>query len=224
MNAKIKKDILVVEAIPDDAGFLKKILETAGYNFLEANSPETAINVIEKSAPHLILLDHKLDATSGNQIIQFLKQSAAYSKIPLIIMSASKSKKVILGALSNGAQELVYKPIMPQTLLQKLKKVLKSTELPEIVFSDQAPIKGTFLGEIIKINELGLVLQSSVKFNGETPLDISSSFLERLGANHCQTTTTSEAKVANPGVYRNEVLLRGMDEKTAQNIRKQKKT
>lgn len=224
MNAKIRKDILVIENDPKTGDFIKKILENAGYNFSQAFEHQGATEIIEKGAPHLILLDHKLDAQNGHKIIKFLKDSNIYSKIPLVVMTSSKNKKAVLGALSSGAQELVHKPITPQTLLQKLKKVLKSTELPELILSEPKPVEATFLGEIIKINELGLLLQSSIKFTGSTEISIKSEFLKRLGADHCQTTTNNEAKVANPGVYRNEVLLRGMDEQTAQNIRKQKKT
>jgi DNA-binding NtrC family response regulator len=219
---KIKKDILVVDPDYDTTVFLQKILETAGYNTLVSQEAESALNSIESNTPHIILIDQSLPALG--EILNFLKTSSVYSKIPLVLMTASKSKKLLLKALSNGAQDIVYKPIMPQTLLQKLKKVLKGREFPHVNFENPEKVKATFLGEIIKINELGLILQSSIKFKGETPLSIESAFLKRLGAHHCQTKTTTEAKVANPGVYRNEVMLRGMDEATAQTIRKQKKT
>jgi len=200
MNVKIKKDILIIEPDLDGALFLKKVLKTAGYNCLEAHDAAAGIASIEEHSPHLIMLDQSLNSRANNAVMSFINQSSAYSKIPLILMTATKNKKIVLGALSDGAQEFVYKPIMPQTLLQKLKKIFKTHELSGVTF------------------------QSSVKFKGNTPVVLNSSFLERLGADHCQTKTTTEARVANPGVYRNEVLLRGMDEKTAQNIRKQKKT
>jgi len=224
MNVKIKKDILIIEPDLDGALFLKKVLKTAGYNCLEAHDAAAGIASIEEHSPHLIMLDQSLNSRANNAVMSFINQSSAYSKIPLILMTATKNKKIVLGALSDGAQEFVYKPIMPQTLLQKLKKIFKTHELSGVTFKDPKRVKATFLGEIIKINELALILQSSVKFKGNTPVVLNSSFLERLGADHCQTKTTTEARVANPGVYRNEVLLRGMDEKTAQNIRKQKKT
>lgn len=151
--------------------------------------------------------------------MKFLKENHAYSKIPVVMISATTSKKLVLKSIAAGAIEFIDKPLKPTILLQRLKKILKEHELPVVKFDRAKKIKAHSVGEIIKINELGLILQSSLKLTEKTELTIESHFLKGLGASPCQTKVSSPAKVPQPGTYRNEVAFRGMDEKTARKIR-----
>ena len=217
--SKSIKDILVIDDDIDTQIFLKKILETAGYRCSGASDLEEGKLSVESRAPHLILLDFKLGESSGFDVINFLKSKPAFSKIPVIMISATVSKKLVLRSIAAGAIEFMGKPLKPTILLQRLKKILKQHELPVLKFETPKKVQGKSIGEIIKINELGLILQSSIKLTQKVPLRIESKFLKNLGASPCTTHTSGPAKVLNPGVYRNEVAFKGMDEKTAQKIR-----
>lgn len=217
--SKSIKDILIIDDDLDTQNFLKKILETAGYRTSQATNLEEAKLSIKSTAPHLILLDFKLGEASGFDVINYLKDQAAFSKIPIVMISATVSKKLVLRSITAGALEFMGKPLKPAVLLQRLKKILKQHELPVLKLEQPKKIMAKSVGEIIKINEFNLILQSSIKIKVDTEVTIESKFLKNLGASPCKTTTTSPAKVPNPGVYRSEVSFKGMDEKTARNIR-----
>jgi hypothetical protein len=104
-------------------------------------------------------------------------------------------------------------------LLQRIKKILKDFEYPMVKLDKGNDVEATSVGDIIRINEMGCILQSSIKLAKGVKLNIKSEFLKSMGASPCLTEIQSEAIVANPGVYRNEVKFKGMDEQTAKKIR-----
>lgn len=214
-----QKEILIIDDDVDTRAFLNKILGNAGYEVSEAETVEGGISLIEAKAPHLILLDFKLGEENGFEVMAKLRKIHGFSHIPVILMSANTSKKLVVASVANGASEFMGKPIKAPVLLQRVKKLMQDFELSPVTFEKGVKVEAKFIGDLIRINEMGLILQSSVKFARETSLYIESDYLKSLGASPCETKTAGPAKVANPGIYRNEVHFRGMDEKTAQKIR-----
>ncbi len=224
LKRRDQKEILVIDDDQDTRTYLKKILENARYSYSEASNIEKATTAIEKKAPHLILLDYKLGEDNGFQVMSQLKGAQGYANIPVIMVSATTTKKLVVASVAKGAVEFMGKPLKAPVLLQKLKKILQDYELGSVTFDSPQTVKASIHGDLIRINEMGVILQSSVKFARETSLVINSEYLKKMGASPCSTETAGPAKVANPGVYRNEVHFRGMDEKTAQRIRNIKVT
>lgn len=220
-HTKSRKEILVIDDDKDTQNFLKKIIEGAGYHCRLASNVDQGIDSVKNHASHLIILDYKLNEEIGFEVIEFLRNSNHYKNIPIVMISANANKKIVLQAFIVGANEFLAKPLNPALLLQTIKKHLKLNELPVIKFEpEEAPaIQGTSIGDIIKINELGMVLQSSVKLSDKHKLIVQSKYLESIGAGVCGTYTHNIPTVAKPGTYRNEVKFRGMDEKTAKRIR-----
>ncbi|MCR9205429.1 MAG: hypothetical protein NXH75_12675, partial [Halobacteriovoraceae bacterium] len=134
-------------------------------------------------------------------------------------MSATINKKLVIQALAAGATEFIGKPLQSAMLLQRIKKILKDFEYPMVKLDKGNDVEATSVGDIIRINEMGCILQSSIKLAKGVKLNVKSDFLKSMGASPCLTEIQSEAIVANPGVYRNEVKFKGMDEQTAKKIR-----
>lgn len=213
------KEILVIDDDIDILNFIQKILENAGYSVLHGSSVDDAIELIDRFAPHLILLDYKLQNHKGIELFKFLAQGQ-YSQTPVIMMSALDSKKLNEQCLALGAVDFLNKPLQPNLLLQRIKKYLKDYELPEITFKKDAPVISVHVPiECLKINEISMIIQSGIKIAAGLKLDIDSKFLKDTGLEGCQFFSVGESKVANPGIYNTEVLIKGLDEKTAKKIR-----
>ena len=72
----------------------------------------------------LIVIDLKLAKIDGMDILKFLKESSRYSKIPVIIFSATSDQKTIDEAYKNGANGYFVKPIDHAEFVEKI-KILK---------------------------------------------------------------------------------------------------
>lgn len=219
MQKKVSKEILIIDDDIDTQNFLKKILETAGFRCSQALNVSEGLNLLTEVAPHLVLLDFKLQEDDGFKIIREMRSLSAFKQTPIVMMSATQTKKLIMRSIEAGANEFMAKPLQPHLLLQRIKKLLKDYELPILNLPLGHKVRAKSVGELIKINEMGVILQSTIKLAKPARLEVESDFLKSLGASPCLTEISTEAVVANPGIYRNEVRFRGMDEKTAKKIR-----
>ncbi len=111
LNKRIK-EILVIDDDVDILNFIQKILENAGYSVLHGSSVDDAIELIDRFAPHLILLDYKLQNHKGIELFKFLRQGK-YSQTPVIMMSAIDKQKLNEQCLALGAVEFLHKPLHP---------------------------------------------------------------------------------------------------------------
>ena len=76
-------------------------------------------------APTLILLDLKMPQTSGFEVLQKIREKAAYSNVVVIVMSGSRNDADINRAYSLGANSYLVKPTKFEDLV-KMMETLKS--------------------------------------------------------------------------------------------------
>src|SRR3989338_1791905 len=92
MDEKKGKSILIVEDEHQIAHLLEKRLSLLGFNVILAYTGETALKLLEKSHPHLILLDVMLPGIDGYTLLKEIRQQELSRKkpdhIPVIMQSA----------------------------------------------------------------------------------------------------------------------------------------
>ncbi len=112
-----KKNILIIEDDTDFAGFLKYLVEEAGYTALTASNSVQANRILLKQKPDLITLDLLLPGETGIKIFRKIRGSQNWKDIPII---------VITGVDANTNQEISYKNFLkgvnlkaPEAYLEK---------------------------------------------------------------------------------------------------------
>jgi CheY-like chemotaxis protein len=128
--------ILIVDDDPDIVESLKMTLEANRYEvYTAANGPE-GLKQVKSVKPDLIILDVMMDTvTEGFQVTYQLRnpdpqsEYAQYSKIPIMMLTAIGEKKHMkFSTQTDGdflpVDDFVEKPIRPQVLLEKVKKLL----------------------------------------------------------------------------------------------------
>ena len=128
--------ILIVDDDPDIVESLKMTLEANRYEVhTAANGPE-GLQQVKSVKPDLIILDVMMDSiTEGFQVSYQLRnpdpqsEYAQYSKIPIMMLTAIGEKKHMkFSTRTDGdylpVDDFVEKPIRPQVLLEKVKKLL----------------------------------------------------------------------------------------------------
>ncbi len=120
--------VLVVE---DDADLLATYslhLVSLGYDVLSAENGEIALNRVKESPESIdiILTDIVMPVMEGYAFCQAVKSSPESSDIPLIFISSLISLEEKLKGYEVGADDYISKPISPEELGLKLKKLLES--------------------------------------------------------------------------------------------------
>lgn len=124
--------ILIIDDKVDvrmSAGFL---LNNHGFDCLEAESPQQALELLDTEWVSLILLDMNFtsDTTSGDEGLLFLRRMAQVGlEIPVVAMTAWSSVDLAVQAMQQGAGDFVEKPWDNQRLLQVINQQLKLQSL-----------------------------------------------------------------------------------------------
>ena len=116
--------ILLVE---DDAlvrALTRTLLREAGYQVLEAESPEAALNLAEResSAIHLLLTDVVLPRMGGRQLADQLCERRPGTKV--LFMSGYTNDSIIRLGVVDSAVDLLQKPFTRGSLLRRVRSIL----------------------------------------------------------------------------------------------------
>ena len=114
--------VLVVEDEPNLREPLVYLLEKEGYQVLEAENGNDAIETFRKNSPHLILLDLMLPGMSGNEVCRTIRLE---SQVPIIMITAKDTELDKVVGLEIGADDYVTKPYSTRELLARMKAVLR---------------------------------------------------------------------------------------------------
>jgi DNA-binding response OmpR family regulator len=124
MSAK-KTTILVVD---DDAQLLKVVthnLDAAGYQVLAVRDGVQALEVIERDAPDLVLLDVMLPRMDGFEVCQRVRE---FSSVPIIMITARGRSQDKIRGLDLGADDYLTKPFRVDELLARVRAVLRHAQ------------------------------------------------------------------------------------------------
>lgn len=103
--------VLLVDDEKMNLKILETVLRRGGYQFLEAESGEEALKILERENVDLILLDLMMPGMNGFQTLERIKQNLSTAFIPVIIASALKESSDIEKGLELGANDYFTKPL-----------------------------------------------------------------------------------------------------------------
>ena len=116
--------ILIVEDDPGIRMFLKTTLSTNGCEPLVAATGREALEMITSHCPDCVLLDLGLPDMDGTEII---KNVHAWSKIPIVVISARGSEEDKARALDLGADDYLVKPFGAIELMARIRTAIRHT-------------------------------------------------------------------------------------------------
>lgn len=132
--------IFIVEDDENIRGMMEYALGSAGFSADSFCCASDFWAAIRKNIPALILLDIMLPEEDGIEILRKLKNSPAWSKIPVIMLTAKSTEYDKIKGLDLGADDYVGKPFSVLEVLSRIKAVLRRTE--EIVSQPKVFVLG----------------------------------------------------------------------------------
>ena len=118
--------ILIVDDEARMRKLIKDFLTAKGYDTLEAEDREKALEVFEanQNKISLILLDVMMPKLDGWSVLRQIRQT---SKVPIIMLTARGEEQDELFGFELGVDEYISKPFSPKILVARVEAILKRT-------------------------------------------------------------------------------------------------
>ena len=125
MQASTTQQILVVDDDQDIVRLVRAYLEKGGFQVLTANDGETAIHILRRDRPALVVLDLMLPDRDGWDITRLVRSDPSLSETPIIMLTARIDDTDKIIGLELGADDYVTKPFNPREVVARVRTVLR---------------------------------------------------------------------------------------------------
>jgi CheY-like chemotaxis protein len=116
--------ILVVDDEPDLRFILRRILERAGHEVVEAGHGAAALESVRGSRPDLVVTDIMMPVMDGVELVRRLRADPATARIPILVVSGDSLHPV-------AADAVLPKPYHPDQVIAAANALLaKKAERP----------------------------------------------------------------------------------------------
>jgi two-component system, OmpR family, KDP operon response regulator KdpE len=114
--------VLMVDDDPNVVRSLRAALESHGYTVRSAPNGAIALDECTAERPDVVLLDLALPGMDGVEVCRRLR---AWSRVPIVVLSARVHEAQKVQALDAGADDYVTKPFGTEELLARIRAALR---------------------------------------------------------------------------------------------------
>ncbi len=113
----------------DDSSTMRRIikntLQKLGFEtILEAGNGLEALEVMSKNKVDMVVTDWNMPEMDGLTFVKAVRAKDEYKDLPILMITTEAAKEDILTALRSGVNNYVVKPFTPETLQEKVFKLL----------------------------------------------------------------------------------------------------
>ena len=132
---------LVIDDSPDVHRLLSARLRNEHLSIISATDGEEGLRLATERSPSIVLLDIEMPGMDGFEVLRRLKDAAATSDIPVIILSGHSTMQDKVTAFDLGAVDYVVKPFEPTELRVRVRSALRLARLVKML-AQRAQIDG----------------------------------------------------------------------------------
>jgi two-component system cell cycle response regulator DivK len=118
------KRILVIEDTEDNRQIVRDLLESAGYELVEALDGLEGVAAAEREHPDLILMDIQLPGIDGYEATRRIRAIPSLATVPIIAVTSYALSGDEAKTRAAGCDGYVAKPFSPRQLLAKIREFL----------------------------------------------------------------------------------------------------
>ncbi|MEY3288102.1 MAG: hypothetical protein RLZZ419_344 [Pseudomonadota bacterium] len=124
LTTNLIKTVLVI----DDDTFQHQIINDAlrdeNYKMISMFNGESALTLLLRTRPDLILMDINMPDYNGMEILQKIKGYKHLDGVPIIMITSNQSKNMIIESIQKGAVNYIVKPFTRTLMVEKVRAAL----------------------------------------------------------------------------------------------------
>lgn len=131
---KNAKTILVADDEPDMRYYIVGILKEEGYNIVQSKNGRTALEMVKKYNPDLIILDLMMPEIDGLSVCDLIRKDDKVKMTKIIMLTARSDETSKIKALQNGVDDFINKPFGSIEIKSRIKNLLQNSELQKEIY------------------------------------------------------------------------------------------
>jgi two-component system, OmpR family, phosphate regulon response regulator PhoB len=119
--ARDKPVVLCVEDDPMMAMLIAYNLEKSGFSAVTVDDGQSALRVIERVKPQLVILDWTIPSLSGLQVLKRIRNTVVLDGLPILMVTGRAEQEDRKLALQHGATAFFAKPFVLSELMNAVR-------------------------------------------------------------------------------------------------------
>jgi DNA-binding response OmpR family regulator len=125
----MQRCIVVADDDPIIINLVKLRLGLARFNVVGTNDAIAAMAMVRAQEPVAVILDVQMPGGGGLSALSKIKSDPQMSKLPVMMLTGERSAETVMQAMTGGADDYMVKPFDPDTLLERLSRLVKSSAM-----------------------------------------------------------------------------------------------
>lgn len=133
MHERTRGPVLIVDQDSACVGFVRTLLESAGFSTLTAATGEEALRIARAENPPLALLEIELPGLDGYQVCRALRDELGL-RMAIAFLSGTRTGPIdVSSGLLMGADDYFIKPFEPSELVARVGALLRRAENGDVL-------------------------------------------------------------------------------------------
>ncbi|MGH9557569.1 MAG: HD-GYP domain-containing protein [Terriglobales bacterium] len=138
--------VLIVDDEEATRHVLSRLLGTAEFEVVTAESAAEARAMVDEAPPDVILLDVMMPGKDGFEFCRELKQDARTRLIPVVLLTGLSRRADRVQGIEAGADDFLSKPIYQEELLARVRSLIKLKEFTDELDHAEVVVETLALG------------------------------------------------------------------------------
>jgi diguanylate cyclase (GGDEF)-like protein len=129
--------VLSVEDDPQQAAFIRAVLEAGGFEVATCDDPLSFEADMLSFQPDLVLMDANIPGLDGYDLTRYLRMEERYATLPVVFLTAEGDERAKIEVVQAGGDDHLVKPVTPTLLLNTVAiRIQRSRFLKGLLYRD----------------------------------------------------------------------------------------
>ncbi|MBI3804762.1 MAG: response regulator [Nitrospirae bacterium] len=121
---KSNRKVLVVDDNRDTVRIIRDALEGAGFNVVSAYDGREALDLVQREAPDLMILDLMMPKMSGYEVCNEIRKDPKTKELIVLMLTARSDIDAKIQGIEGGANDYLVKPVEPREVVSRVRRFL----------------------------------------------------------------------------------------------------